>query len=215
MTTAPAQVSGSNLVLARLFKAAWWSILLGIGVQVLIIIALLVLKKSPDSTKSIVETAGKMTWSTIVCVGVAIGLAVSKMRPPVMGFLGLFAAPLAFWTAKTVQKSLGGAMNVAASMEPAPNPWAVAALKAAQYAALGAAIGWLSTKPFGTLRNHILIGFAVAVVFGGSLVALQASAAGESLTTASLVTKIVNELAFPIGCSIVLYASKTLAKRMS
>ena len=34
MTTLPAQVSGSNLVLARLFKAAWWSILLGIGVQV-------------------------------------------------------------------------------------------------------------------------------------------------------------------------------------
>jgi len=37
-----------------------------------------------------------VSWSVFVCVGLAVGTAVTQSRVPVMGFLGLISAPLAF-----------------------------------------------------------------------------------------------------------------------
>ena len=51
------------------------------------------------------------------------------------------------------------------------------------------------------------------MLFGGPLLALTFQAMPE-LSAATVVARSVNELFFPVGCALVLYASDTLGKRL-
>ena len=44
----------------------------------------------------VADLVKNVSWSVFVCVGLAVGTAVTQSRVPVMGFLGLISAPLAF-----------------------------------------------------------------------------------------------------------------------
>jgi hypothetical protein len=60
---------------------------------------------------------------------------------------------------------------------------------------------------------HVGTGFGIGLVFGGVTLALRSKSALQPLSTAELATQGVNEILFPIGCALVLFAAQALGNR--
>jgi formate/nitrite transporter FocA (FNT family) len=57
-----------------------------------------------------------------------------------------------------------------------------------------------------TLARHVYLGLAAGVVFGASIVAVTIAHSSEHhLAQGKLLGLVINEMLFPIGCSVVLY----------
>ena len=85
------QVTRSSAYLRRtLTRVAWWSILLGLIMEGLLLV--IRLDKLPH-LQPVGEGLGKVTWSLIVCLGLGIGKVLSEDKPFWMGLAGLIAAP--------------------------------------------------------------------------------------------------------------------------
>jgi hypothetical protein len=65
------------------------------------------------------------------------------------------------------------------------------------------------------MKAHVAAGLAIGIIFGGTIVALTYSMSSETPATADLVTRGVNEVLFPVGCSLVLFAAAALGKRVA
>jgi len=186
------------------------SIALGLFIEIVLIIARRTVDAEVPSV--VADSAAKVSWSVFVCVGIAIGTTASKLRAPLMGLLGLISAPLGFAVARTTQKMAAQAMAVPPSAETVI-PVLIVLLKGLEYAALGAAIGWVGRKAWGGLAAHLACGFAAALTFGAAIVLLPLRAV-ESPTAAQVIPPAVNELLFPLGCSLVLFMASALGKRV-
>ncbi|MBA3839628.1 MAG: hypothetical protein H0X55_04930 [Thermoleophilaceae bacterium] len=77
-----------------------------------------------------------------MCGGLALGTAVSKLRAPVMGLLGLVSAPAAFNVARSLHDGTAAALDVPSAAGGA-SVLLVAILKGVEYGCLGALIGWI------------------------------------------------------------------------
>lgn len=197
-----------------LLHTAWMAVALGFVVELL----LLLLAATGGSIESLApflaDLVQKISWSTIVCVGLAFGKAVSRLNPGVTGLAGLLAAPTGFTVAKALHKGAGSALGIAGSTIAAPSPFLIAGIKAIQYLCLGAAASWLVRRGRATLGQHLAVGLTAGAVFGGLIVFLMVAAAGPGgLSLNALLTRAINELLFPTGCAAVLYASDVLGKR--
>jgi len=146
----------------------------------------------------------KVPWSLFVCTGVWLGLQLGGGRPP-LSLVGLVAAPVGSLLLRAVAE---GAHAFAFAAAPAgPSPLLVAAIKGVEYACLGFMVGWLGQRSWAALRHHAAVGLAVAVPFGGSLLAVTAAASPQPLGAGQVGAWAVNELLFPIGCALVLYSA--------
>lgn len=199
----------------KLIHAAWMAILLGLFMQI-IVSSSGALAGGPLATyvEQFRDGAQKVSWSTLVCLGVAAGTAASKARVRAAGIAGLIAAPAAFVTAKMVQKSTATALGVA----PAPDQTtaifiAIISLKALQYGLLGGAVAWIAGKRWGGLRAHLGIGFLVGVIFGGAIIAITYFSAAVPPPAPKVVAQAVNEVIFPMGCATVLFAAGAIGRR--
>lgn len=199
----------------QLFTAAWMSVAVGVLVEIVLLLLATIFKGGEPVGRIVADLVQKVSWSTLVCVGLALGLAASKQRPPIMGLLGLLAAPLAFTAAKSLHKSVEQAMNVAAVTTPGPTALQFAIVRALEYAALGMIVGHFSRKPppLGTLRAHAAVGLAIGLIFGGVVLLLTVTNAKSTPTAYQLAARSLNEILFPLGCSIVLFAAHALRKR--
>lgn len=104
-------------------------------------------------------------------------------------------------------------MTIAASAGPSPAQFI--AIRVVEYAFLGWAVGSLSARPRAGLRVYALVGLATGVAAAAIVVLLSVRAAApEALPLFALVSKCVNELLFPLGCSLVLYAVNALGSRV-
>ena len=90
----------------------------------------------------------------------------------------------------------------------------LALLKAVEYGCLGAAIGWIGRRPWGGALAHAAVGLAVGITFGGAIVSFTYWTAPEPLAAADLFSRGVNEILFPVGCSLVLYSATALGERV-
>ncbi len=206
--------SSKNISLStRLLQVAWLSILLGLGMEILLLGIAAGFKNSVTIQTIIADTVQKISWSTIVCVGVAVGTTAGKMRSQVMGLAGLIAAPIAFQVAKVLHKSISQALSIAGpTATGGPSPFILAGLKGLEYAVLGFVLGQIE-KNAGGLRKYILAGFTVGTIFGGGIVYLSVSMAAKPLPLVGIVSRCVNELIFPIGCSLVIYTALRLGEK--
>lgn len=127
-----------------------------------------------------------------------------------MGLLGLVAGPIAFGVARSLHQATAEALDVAPAAGASGTLIAVAVLKGLEYGALGLLIGYIGRQTWGDLKAHLGTGLALGVVFGGAIVAVTASATAGP--TSSLVPQLVNEVAFPMGCALVLYVSAAVAR---
>jgi hypothetical protein len=194
---------GSRLL--KLGMAAWLAILLGMAMEALMLGVAAGFRSAVSPDPFLAELAQKLSWSFIVCVALAVGAAVARARPAAMGVLGLLGAPLAVNVSRALHKGMAGALGVAVAAGPAP--FAIAALKAIEYALVGFAIGHVGQRGGGALA-HAGAGLLAGIVFGLPILALSPAA-----TPAASVARAVNELVFPIGCSLVLYAAEVLSAR--
>lgn len=170
--------------------------------------------KVPGLKPIVADLVQKVSWSVFVCVGLAVGIAAAKLRAPLMGFLGLLAAPLAFNTARFFHKSASAALAITGPASGDLSPFLIALLKGVEYGCLGVAVGWVGRRPWGGGAAHVAVGLGVGVVFGGTILALMSQATQKPLSTVDLLSRGVNEVLFPVGCSLVLFAAETLGKRM-
>jgi hypothetical protein len=207
--TAPA---GNTLDIATvLFRVAWMSIALGILMEFVLVGLDWWLAGNLEARNYLADSVQKVSWSFFVCVGLAVGTAASSARPVWMGLAGLFSAPLAFTIARSLHKFAVQALGMSTpAAGGAPTPEVLAILKALEYAFLGLTLAGLAKKGTASIRNHLLTGLAAGILFGGTIVVWKAAAGAARI---ALIPLTANELIFPIGCSLVLFASRALGRR--
>lgn len=211
--TAPARAdqTSSNTLLQRLLTVAWMAILLGLVFELLFIAVSIGFSGQLGDWKPFVaDFVQKVSWSTIVCIGLALGTTAAKARGAVMGLLGLISAPLAFTLARMLHKAAQQLLSIppgAATQFPV----AVALTKAIEYGCLGLALGWIVRQRWGGLAAHAGFGLLAGLVFGGVIVLILQNA--SQVPPPKLAAQAVNEVLFPVGCSIVLYGAQALGRR--
>jgi hypothetical protein len=209
--TTPEQASSLG---ATLLRVAWLAILLGLIIEVLLLVLGGALGEVLGVRPLVADLVRSISWSVFVCVGLAVGTAVAKARVPLMGILGLLSAPLAFEASRVMHK--GTLEALAATGEIASggsSTLLVALIKGLEYGCLGLALGWVGTRPWGGAAAHAAMGLAIGLVFGSSILGIALVSAPEPLATADLVSRGVNEILFPVGCSLVLFSATALGKR--
>lgn len=210
---APA-VAGSGELWRKILRVAWLSIGLGLLLEILLLVLAAFAGTAGSTPKPfIADLFQKVSWSFIVCVGLAFGTTASKARAGVMGFLGLVSAPLGFGIARAVHKGVEQALGMAAA--GGAFPFLIAIVKGIEYGVLGAALGWLSRKVGkANLGAHVGTGAAIGLTFGSAIVMLLVRAASTPPTSVDLAARAINEVLFPVGCSVVLYAGEAMGKRL-
>jgi hypothetical protein len=188
----------AHRIRVNLVRTAGLAALLGLLME-----ALLVLGGDTSATLSSLLDNG--LWPFLVCMAVAIGQAVSGGWPTRAGGFALIATPLAFLAAKVFQKAISvllegtapGSLLTGTLIEEA-------ALRAVEYAVLAASLAWLVRQSWAGALAHLSLGALVGLIFGLVI--------AYFLTPDSLVGWIVEELVFPTGCALIVFASETLTR---
>jgi hypothetical protein len=194
---------------ATLLRVAWLAILLGVLLQLALLLVAAGFGKGSSPGTVLAETVKTVSWSLLVCVGVALGRVAAKGRLPLEGISGLLAAPLALTAANAVQKGVAEAVD-AAGVPAGPAPLWVLAIKAVEYGCLGLALEWVGRRAWGSALGHLAVGLLTGVMFGGLFLAVVVQSAPIPLSTPSLVAKGLNELLFPVGCALVVFIAEVL-----
>ena len=126
---------------------AWLAIALGIAMEGLLLLLGAELGKSLRLESIVANLIRNVSWSAFVCVGLAVGTAVTKARVPVMGLLGLLAAPSAFEVSRALHKGTLEAMSVTGGGGDVLSPMLVGVIKGLEYGCLGLAVAWVSRHP--------------------------------------------------------------------
>lgn len=197
-----------------ILKGAWLAVLLGFAIEGLILLSVALAGGALTAKPFTADLVQKLSWSVVVCVALAVARTASKSSGVVMGLAGLLAAPAAFAVARGLHKGALQALGMVASPPAGPPPLLVAGVKGLQYALLGLAIGWIAKRGRSGAAAHAGVGLACGLLFGGPLLVLTFQAMNP-LSAATVVARSVNELLFPVGCALVLYASDTLGKRLA
>ncbi len=161
--------------------------------------------------------AAGLRSSVFVCVGLAVGTAIAKTakaRAAATGLMGMFSAPLAFEVARIFHKGTLEALGAYSVSSADFSPLLIALIKGVEYGCLGLAVGWVGTRPWGGVVAHAAVGLAVGLVFGGTTLTLTLLSTPQ-LAAADILSLGVNELLFPVGCSMVLFSAGALGKRMT
>ena len=197
----PARLSGPWVTLLRI---AWLAIALGLLLQLAVLLVAAGFGAVAGSRALLAETLRTVSWSLLVCVGVALGRVAAKGRVPLEGVTGLLAAPLALTAANAVQKGVAEAVD-AAGVPAGPAPLWVLAIKAAEYGCLGLALEWVGRRAWHSALGHMAVGMMTGVIFGGVFLAVVVQSAPTPVSTPALLAKGLNELLFPVGCALVVY----------
>lgn len=200
--------------LATLLRVAWLAILLGLLLQLALLLAAAEIGGFARLRPLAADTVRSVAWSVLVCTGIALGRGASKGRVPLMGLAGLLAAPLALNAANMLQKGIAEALEVAGAARGATSLW-VMVIKAAEYGCLGAALGWVGRRAWGGALAHAAAGLITGIVFGSAMLVLAAQSAPTPLPPAKLVAQGVNELVFPVGCALIIFAAGVLGKHIA
>jgi len=87
-------------------------------------------------------------------------------------------------------------------------------LSSASFSAGSLILGWLIKKSWAGAWSFIAAGLGVGVIMGGFIVMLLDFYHPKGLNGVPFFTRMINEVLFPVGCSLVLYASESLGKRL-
>jgi hypothetical protein len=192
-----------------LFKVGWLSIVLGIVLELVLIGLQLSLGRNLGLSEAIGGTLSKISWSVVACMGLAFAGAASKGNLALTGLGGLLAAPLALFVARVVHKVAKDAMGVA-DLGAGSDVFLTAGLKALQYGLFGMVLVVLGNRAIQTFSSYIGAGVGFGVFFTPLALWVSNQTATAPPSTATLITSGVNELLFPVGCALTVYASKAL-----
>jgi hypothetical protein len=207
-----APLSASQRAISRLLAVVWMSIALGFSLQVVILVAKLAAGAPWPGSKWLPDLLNGVSWAVFVCSGVVLGTLASKARAASMGLLGLISAPLAFSLAKGAQRGLQSVMGAPVD-RITPALYALCAVKAVEYACLGAVVAWLLARPAARGLHFVLAGLAAGVVFGGMNIWITIEVIKAK--PPAVVGAMINELLFPIGCALVIYVATVAGRHVA
>ena len=107
---------------ATLLRVAWLAIVLGLLLQLAMLLLAAGFGTAISPRPVLAETLKTVSWSLLVCVGVALGRVAAKGRLPLEGVTGLLAAPLALTAANAVQKGVAEAVGRPTRLGERPGP---------------------------------------------------------------------------------------------
>ncbi|MBI5363988.1 MAG: hypothetical protein HZA53_12465 [Planctomycetes bacterium] len=192
---------------ASVLGAAWLAIALGLALEALLLLVASGQGADWEPLKSAASAVQRVSWSLVVCVALAWA---QVLHPPSAlrgGLFGLIGAPVAAITARALHKSALLALGLAPTATGIP--WGLIGVRALEYAWLGF---WTSRLAGRGPRVHVAAGAVVGTVGVAAQLALQLAGAGLR-PGGELVVLAANELLFPVGCSVVLWATNTKARR--
>ena len=202
--------------LKRLVVVAVLAIALGFFMQGFVLAAKLATGAPFPGSLLLVDLAQGVTWSFLVCAGVGIGTFLSKARPAMAGLIAMLFAPIALGLAKSSQKVMAGLLN--AADQPAVLSLAtISVLRAIEYGILGWLLAMLVQKEVVRPLPFLGSGAGIGIVFGGAISALTFQtmlANGIDPAAPKIAATIVNEVAFPIGCSLVIFVGQMVGRNL-
>ncbi len=195
---------------ARVLRAAWLAILLGLVMEALVVLSLTGFGPVPKAGAVFADAVQKTSWSLIVCAGLAIGASAARLSGamPAMGLAGLLAAPLGFVIARALHRGAAVVVSLGPVGTGASPVW-LAILKAVEYGVLGALLGRAADRGGARLGVCLGYGFLAGAIFGGIALWLM-----QPMPPPTFAARAVNELLFPVGCAGVLHTSRLLERRM-
>jgi len=198
---------------ALVLHVCWLSILLGLVIQLSLLAVSVAFGHLPKLNPLVVDFAQRIAWSTIVCASISVAMAASKLPVSWTGFAGLLSASVAFKIARAVQKGVGAALNAAPAAVKGPSPLVLGIIKAVEYGCLAAILALMvKRKPRGA-KAHAAIGLAMGIFFGAIVLGYTYRTNFKLFTAADVMSRGLNEIFFPVGCSLVLFASEVWAKQ--
>jgi hypothetical protein len=193
----------------RTRTVAFWSVVVGVALELVILAVVAVEHKLPDTPRAIAQVASKVSWSGVVCFGISCGLAATSSRAQLMGLLGAVSGPVGFAIARSVHKGTLQAISNA-PVVAAPDllsPYLLAGIKAVEYGIFGLWLGRITQDERAPFTRYARAGSVIGVLFAALIIVLFRSA-DPQLSAVALGAKGVNELVFPIGCAFVLFLTK-------
>ena len=206
--TITAKGEGSQLA-QSLLHIAWLSILLGLALEVIMLVIAANANRLPGIGPIIADLVQKISWSGLVCTGLAFGKAASSANPTWMAFAGLLSAPAALAVARTLHKSTAQALKAAEAGAVTAFPFFIAGLKGVEYAAFGLLLGWVGKRASSGLVAYASSGLLIGAVFGTTIAAATTPGGFETI---KIIPPLVNEVLFPVGCSLAIYAAEAIGK---
>jgi hypothetical protein len=204
----------SSHVGKTLLHVAWLAILIGVALEALLLVLSWAFGTFKNGKPFIADLVQKISWSVIVCVGLALGATVARARDVVMGLTGLLAAPLAFSVARGMHKGAMEALSVATDAAGGPSPFLIASIKGLEYGLLGFALSAVQKQSWGGALAHTVVGLAAGVLFGGAILFFSIEAAAGPIPHSALIARAVNEILFPVGCALVIFSAEVLGKQL-
>jgi hypothetical protein len=158
-----------------------------------------------NTTASLSSLLDHGLWPFLVCMAVAIGQSVSGGWPSRAAGISLVLTPAAFLIAKLFQRGMSVLLGGTEQGALLSSELLIeAGMRAVEYAVLAGALAWLAHQAWGGALAHVGTGLATGVVFGLLIAAV--------LPPSNLLGWTVEELVFPTGCALIIYASETLTR---
>jgi hypothetical protein len=183
----------------NLLRLAGLAAVLAIVMEVILIVG-------GESTASLANLLNNGLWPFMVCMAVGIGQAIAGAWPARAAGFTAVAAPVAFIAAKVLQKGIATILDGSGADSAGPiltgSVLLEAVLRGLEYAVLAAGLAWIINQAWAGALAHAALGFTVGLVFG--LIFLL------FLQPDSFVGWTVEEIVFPTGCALVVFASETL-----
>jgi hypothetical protein len=200
---------------SQLFAAAWMSVALGFTLEALTALGAFTLGRGTELQVFLANVGQKVGWGTLVCVGLAFAKAFKPKDTGASAWAGILGAPLAFTIGRAVHKGLSQALGLdVASAAPALLVL-LASIKALQYGVLGSTLARLDLQENATMASYLRTGAWVALLFGGATLAVTALFSPARSDAAAWLARGINELLFPLGCSLILFVASAAGKRLN
>jgi hypothetical protein len=200
---------------SQLFTAAWMAVALGFGLEALIALGAFALGPGTSPSAFLVNVGQRVSWGTLVCVGLAFAKAFKPKDPGAAAWAGMLSAPLAFTLARSAHKGLASAMGLSVAAAAPAVLVLLGTLKALEYGVLGAALARHDEREGASVGSYVRTGTWVGVLFGGAALAALALLSPKPSSAADWFARGVNEVLFPIGCSLILFAASATGRRLS
>jgi hypothetical protein len=204
----------ASVLVRRIALIALLSVALGFGIQGLILAVRIAGGQSVGAVGVALTLAQGVTWSVLVCIGVGIATSISKARPMLAGLMSFLVAPLALAIAKSVQKMVAGLLT-AVEQQAALSLSFASSVKALEYGLLGWLLARLAQRGELSAASYFGTGAAIGAFFGGTVAWLSYQAAiakGMQMGPAQIGASLINEVVFPVGCALVVYAAQLVAR---
>jgi hypothetical protein len=198
---------------ALVLHVCWLSIFVGLVIQLSLLAVSVAFGRFPKLNPLIVDFAQRIAWSTIVCASISVAMAASKLPVSLKGISGVLSASVAFKIARSVQKGVGAALGAAPAVVKGPSPLVLGIIKAVEYGCLAAILAWMVKRKHRGAKAHAAIGLTMGIFFGAIVLGYTYWTNIKLFTAADATSRGLNEIFFPVGCSLVLFATEVWAKQ--